>query len=224
VALTPSRNPSSFKDPREPGEAANQRLSSYFEGKAENKPAFSYSTGGGEAPASGGGAPAPSGPKAPASTGGSGFVNFGQYFGANASAVQAQAEKVAAGAKDFGALNVMQGPGGMGTGTQPPSAFDVMLGQGATSREAAKEGQQRFKQLSARFAEGVDTTMGGKAISQAQKATKDAAYAQWSADLPTQLRYNNTPEQLRAMFEDEWKAGTYKEKTPGMVSTPGSSL
>lgn len=151
MALTPSRNPSSFKDPRETGEAANQRLSSYFEGKAENKPAFSYSTGGGEAPASGGGAPASSGPKAPTSTGGSGFVNFGQYFGANAPAVQAQAEKAAAGAKDFGALNVMQGPGGMGTGTQPPSAFDVMLGQGTTSREAAKEGQQRFKQLSERL-------------------------------------------------------------------------
>jgi len=221
VALTPSRNPSSFKDPRETGEAANQRLSSYFEGNAENKPAFSYSTGGGEAPASGGGAPASSGPKAPTSTGGSGFVNFGQYFGANAPAVQAQAQKAAAGAKDFGALNVMQGPGGMGTGTQPPSAFDVMLGQGTTSKEAAKEGQQRFKQLRARFAEGVDTTMGGKAI---DKAQKEAAYTQWSADLPTQLRYNNTPEQLRAMFEDEWKAGTYKEKTPGMVSTPGSSL
>ena len=221
MALTPSPARSSFKDPRETGEAANQRLSSYFEGKAENKPAFSYSTGGGEAPASGGGAPASSGPKAPTSTGGSGFVNFGQYFGANAPAVQAQAEKAAAGAKDFGALNVMQGPGGMGTGTQPPSAFDVMLGQGTTSREAAKEGQQRFKQLRARFVEGVDTTMGGNAISQAQK---EAAYTQWSADLPTQLRYNNTPEQLRAMFEDEWKAGTYKEKTPGMVSTPGSSL
>jgi len=151
VALTPSPARSSFKDPRETGEAANQRLSSYFEGKAENKPAFSYSTGGGEAPASSGSAPAPAGPKAPTSTGGSGFVNFGQYFGANAPAVQAQAEKAAAGAKDFGALNVMQGPGGMGTGTQPPSAFDVMLGQGTTSREAAKEGQQRFKQLSERL-------------------------------------------------------------------------
>lgn len=151
MALTPSPARSSFKDPRETGEAANQRLSSYFEGKAENKPAFSYSTGGGEAPASNGTAPAPSGPKAPTSTGGSGFVNFGQYFGANAPAVQAQAEKAAAGAKDFGALNVMQGPGGMGTGTQPPSAFDVMLGQGTTSREAAKEGQQRFKQLSERL-------------------------------------------------------------------------
>ena len=104
MALTPSRNPSSFKDPRETGEAANQRLSSYFEGKAENKPAFSYSTGGGEAPASGGTAPAPapSGPKAPTATGGSGFVNFGQYFGANAPAVQAQAQRAVTSAQGAG--------------------------------------------------------------------------------------------------------------------------
>lgn len=205
---------------------ANGTMSSYFEKQQKGKTPdrrVGYSTApaeptGGPAPMGGGSAGGPSAPKA-AQGGGTGFVSFGQYFGGNAPAVQAQAQKQAVSAKGFEELNALQKPGGMQGG-----AFDTLLGGGETKREAAKQGQYRFQQLSSRFGEGVDTTMGGKAISQAQTKAKEDAYSQWTANLPTQLRYNNTPEELRAMFEDEWKAGTYTEKTPGMVSTPGSSL
>lgn len=205
---------------------ANGTLSNYFEKlKGDNAPTGGvspYSVGvgdaGGTSPTGGGSAGGSSAPSAPKSAagGGTGFVSFGQYFGANAPAIQAQAQKQAFGAKGFEELNALQKPGGM-----QGSAFDQLLGGGVTQREAAKQGQYRFQQLGQRLGEGVNTTMGGKAIEAKQK---EAAYADWTANLPTQLRYNNTPEQLRAMFEDEWKAGTYKEKTPGMVSTPGSSL
>jgi hypothetical protein len=169
-----------------------------------------------------GGGSSPSATSAPkgATGGGTGFVSFGQYFGGNAPAIQAQAQKQAVSAKGFEELNALQKPGGMQGG-----AFDTLLGGGETKREATKQGQYRFQQLSSRLGEGrPDVTMGGKAISQAQTKAKEDAYAQWTSDLPTQYRYNNTPEELRAMFEDEWKAKTYTEKTPGMVLTPGSSL
>jgi hypothetical protein len=162
-----------------------------------------------------GGGSSPSAPKA-AQGGGTGFVSFGQYFGGNAPAVQAQAQKAAVGAKDFGELNKLQSPGGMEGG-----AFDTMLGGGETKRQAAKQGQYRFQQLGARLGQGTDTPLQAQGIAARQK---EEAYGQWAANLPTQYRYNNTPEELRAMFEDEWKAKTYTEKTPGMVSTPGSSL
>ena len=209
---------------------ANGTLSSYFEKQKDKNapsggvaaysvPATMTESTGGPAPMGGGSAPsAPSAPKG-AAGGGTGFVSFGQYFGGNAPAVQAQAQKQAVSAKGFEELNALQKPGGMQGG-----AFDTLLGGGETKREAAKQGQYRFQQLGARLGEGVDMTMGGKAISQAQTKAKEDAYAQWTSNLPTQLRYNNTPEELRAMFEDEWKAGTYTAKTPGMVSTPASSL
>jgi hypothetical protein len=148
--------------------------------------------------------------------GGTGFVSFGQYFGGNAPAIQAQAQKQAVSAKGFEELNALQKPGGMQGG-----AFDTLLGGGETKREAAKQGQFRFQQLSSRLGEGVEKPFQAEGIAARQK---EDAYAQWTSDLPTQYRYNNTPEELRAMFEDEWKAKTYTEKTPGMVSTPGSSL
>ena len=200
---------------------ANGVMSSYFEkdqAKAAKKAGASvYSapaepTGG---PAPMGGGSSPSAPKA-AQGGGTGFVSFGQYFGGNAPAVQAQAQKAAVGAKDFGELNKLQSPGGMEGG-----AFDTMLGGGETKRQAAKQGQYRFQQLGARLGQGTDTPLQAQGIAARQK---EEAYGQWAANLPTQYRYNNTPEELRAMFEDEWKAKTYTEKTPGMVSTPGSSL
>lgn len=204
---------------------ADGAMSRYFEQdrvkRARQAGPTGYATVGGEAPVStNGGSPAPaapSGPKAPASTGGSGFVNFGQYFGANAPAVQAQAQKATVNAKDFGALNVMQGPGGMGQGAQPPSAFDAMLGQGTTSREAAKEGQNRFKQLSARFADGVDTTMGGKAISQAQQAQAQAQAQQAQA----------TQEQQARQARDERNAESfYRTQTlgQGLAAKPWNQL
>jgi hypothetical protein len=88
---------------------ANGVLSSYFEKeKAKGTKAGGVSpysapaepTGG---PAPMGGGSSPSAPKA-AQGGGTGFVSFGQYFGGNAPAVQAQAQKaVATGAIERGA-------------------------------------------------------------------------------------------------------------------------
>ena len=117
------------------------------------------------AASSGGGRAAPSASSAPKSAagGGTGFVSFGQYFGANAPAIQQQAQKQAVSAKGFEELNALQKPGGMEGG-----AFDQLLGGGVTQREAAKQGQYRFQQLGARLGE-VDTTMGGKSIDEAQR-------------------------------------------------------
>ena len=199
---------------------ANGTLSSYFE-KEKEKGTKAGGVSPYAAPAEPVGGPAPMGggaasaPKA-SPGGGTGFVSFGQYFGGNAPAVQAQAQKAAYGAKGFEELNALQKPGGVQGG-----AFDTMLGGGETKREAAKQGQYRFQQLSSRLGEGVEKPFQAEGIAARQK---EDAYGQWVSNLPTQLRYNNTPEELRAMFEEEWKAKTYTEKTPGMVSTPGSSL
>jgi hypothetical protein len=146
-------------------------------------------------------------------TGGSGFVGFSQYFGANAPSVQAQAQKAAVGAKDMGALNALQSAGSVAA-----SPFDAMLGQGATERAAAQAGQNRFKQLASRL--NTATPQEAQAISKAS----EASYNSWLNNLPTQYKYNNTPEQLRAMYEDDKRAGTAGQKTQGMVTTPGSSL
>jgi len=228
---------------------------------------------GGPAPMGGGSAGGPSAPKA-AQGGGTGFVSFGQYFGGNAPAVQAQAQKVVGAASapktstapaglgtfktasfgpqasagtmvarqkagssadpyaaqiaqtsaQFAALNPAAQSGDMGENV---GAFDQLLGGGETQR-AAKGEQQRLGTLRAAL-EGqqgqfrAEQSRVAQARQQAAKAKEDA-YAQWASDLPTQYRYNNTPEELRAMFEDEWKAGTYTKTTPGMVSTPSSSL
>jgi hypothetical protein len=201
---------------------ANGTMSSYFEKKKTAKDISGSAVSPYSAPVEPTGGPAPMGggsaPSAPKASpgGGTGFVSFGQYFGGNAPAVQAQAQKQAVSAKGFEELNALQKPGGMQGG-----AFDTLLGGGETKREAAKQGQYRFQQLSSRFGEGVEKPFQAERIAARQK---EDAYAQWTSDLPTQYRYNNTPEELRAMFEDEWKAKTYTEKTPGMVLTPGSSL
>lgn len=175
---------------------ANGTLSNYFEQdrvKAAKKAggASVYSApadAGGTSPTSGGSAGGPSAPSAPKSAagGGTGFVSFGQYFGANAPAIQQQAQKQAVGAKGFEELNALQKPGGM-----EGSAFDQLLGGGVTQREAAKHGQYRFQQLGQRLSEGVDTTMGGKAVTEAQTkqaeqtrlAQEQAAMAQQQQDL-----------------------------------------
>ena len=172
---------------------ANGTLSNYFEQdrvKAAKKAGGSsvYSAPAGDAAGTaptGGGPSAPSAPKGSAG-GGTGFVSFGQYFGANAPAIQQQAQKQAVSAKGFEELNALQKPGGM-----QGSAFDQLLGGGVTQREAAKQGQYRFQQLGARLNEGVDTTMGGKAVTEAQTkqaeqtrlAQEQAAMAQQQQDL-----------------------------------------
>lgn len=259
---------------------ANGTLSSYFEkqkkGNAPTGGVSAYSApveavGGGSI----GGPSAPSAPSAPKSAagGGTGFVSFGQYFGANAPAIQQQAQGIVGQATTPKAPNAPQGASGLGMarldrfGPAPTasqmiqrqaagpsakdpyaaqiaqtsaqfealnpaaqsgdmgenvSAFDQLLGGGVTQR-AAKAEQQRLGTLRAALEGQQGQWQQQQQAAQAAKA-KEAAYADWTANLPTQYRYNNTPEELRAMFEDEWKAGTYKEKTPGMVSTPGSSL
>lgn len=260
---------------------ADGAMSRYFEQDEKKKARpLGYSTAGGEAPApTNGGSPAPSapsGPKAPASTGGSGFVNFGQYFGANAPAVQATVQKNidqatstkavraplgAPGLSAFGTVQFGQTPsistiaqrqaagpsagagydqaiaqtqeqmaglqpytqpGSYGSGTAAPSAFDAMLGGGLQQREA----KTRFGQLEAKLGEqrAAKTEFDRQQAAAAKTKTKEDAYASWTSDLPTQYRYNYTPEELRQMFEEEYAAGTWTQKTPGMVSTPASEL
>lgn len=155
---------------------ANGTLSSYFE-KQKSKGATAggvspYSVGtvdvGGSAPSGGGPAGGPSAPKAaPAKSagGGTGFVSFGQYFGANAPAIQQQAEKQSVSAKGFEELNALQKPGGM-----EGSAFDQLLGGGVTQREAAKQGQYQFKQLGQRLADTqAQTPQETQALTEAQR-------------------------------------------------------
>lgn len=267
---------------------ANGVLSSYFEtdrAKAAKKAvggvsAYSAPADTGGAPAGGGGGAAPSAPAAApkgSAAGGTGFVSFGQYFGANAPAIQAQAQKtveqakgsaapsgvgqfqfvgarpsltrqsvgsmvqqlaqpkqtdpfarqIAQAEKQSAGLEQAARYGDMGEGT---SAFDQLLGGGVTQR-AAKQEQQRLGTLraalegeQAQYQKEQAAQAEAQKQSQAQAQAKQSAYAEWKANLPTQYRYNNTEAELQAMFEDEWTAGTYKEKTPGMVSTPASAL
>ena len=194
---------------------ANGTLSNYFEQdrvKAAKKAGGSsvYSAPAGDAAGTaptGGGPSAPSAPSAPKGSagGGTGFVSFGQYFGANAPAIQAQAQKQAVGAKGFEELNALQKPGGM-----EGSAFDRMLGGGVTQREAAKQGQYRFQQLGARLGEGPDMTMGGKAIE--QSSAVQAANAKTQAlDKKAQEIYGNYGD---AALNRPWNELSEAEKAP----------
>ena len=191
---------------------ANGTLSSYFEKQQKGKTpeqSVGYSTApadsvGGPSPVGGGSAGAASAPKA-AQGGGTGFVSFGQYFGGNAPAVQAQAQKAAYGAKDMDALNALQAPGGMQGG-----AFDTLLGGGETKREAAKQGQYRFQQLSSRFGEGPDMTMGGKAIEQSSAAQAANAKTQ-ALDKKAQEIYGNYGD---AALNRPWNELSEAEKAP----------
>jgi hypothetical protein len=102
----------------------NGTLSSYFEQdrtKAAKKAGASVSpysapadSAGGPAPTGGGSAGGPSAPKA-AQGGGTGFVSFGQYFGGNAPAVQAQAQGVVNKNSEQKAPTIPQGASGLGT-------------------------------------------------------------------------------------------------------------
>lgn len=159
-----------WKDPRQSAQESASTLSSYFQDQEAKQPKTVSPYSAPAEPAngaasSGGGRAAPSASSAPKSAagGGTGFVSFGQYFGANAPAIQQQAQKQAVGAKGFGELNALQKPGGMEGG-----AFDQLLGGGVTQREAAKQGQYRFQQLGQRLGE-VDMTMGGKSIDEVQR-------------------------------------------------------
>jgi hypothetical protein len=157
---------------------ANGTLSNYFEKKTAKdisgravSPYSAPADVGGSAP-SGGGPSAPSAPSAPKGSagGGTGFVSFGQYFGANAPAVQQSAQQAVAKAAapqgqpkavmagqspyeaqiaqtsaQFASLNPAAQYGDMGENV---SAFDQLLGGGVTQR-AAKGEQQRLGTLRA---------------------------------------------------------------------------
>jgi hypothetical protein len=198
-----------FKDPRETAQESASTLSSYFQDKAAKQPktVSPYSAPAGDAAGTaptGGGPSTPSAPKGSAG-GGTGFVSFGQYFGANAPAIQQQAQKQAVSAKGFEELNALQKPGGM-----EGSAFDRMLGGGVTQREAAKQGQYRFQQLGARLGEGPDMTLGGKAIEQSSAAQAANAKTQ-ALDKKAQEIYGNYGD---AALNRPWNELSEAEKAP----------
>ena len=196
-----------FKDPRETAQESASTLSSYFQDKTAKQPKTVSPYSAPAEPAGGGSAGGPSAPSAPKGSagGGTGFVSFGQYFGANAPAIQAQAQKQAFGAKGLEELNALQKPGGM-----EGSAFDRMLGGGVTQREAAKQGQYRFQQLGARLNEGVDTTMDGKAIEQSSAAQAANAKTQ-ALDKKAQEIYGNYGD---AALNRPWNELSEAEKAP----------
>ena len=268
MAKNPYQRPG-FEDPRQSPQESAKVLSSYFQDKQAKSPSVGYGAGvdSGVAPAapsaaSAAPAAAPSSQKA----GGTGFVNFGTYFGANAPAIQAQAQKAAGGGggtlKAVGTAQGLpsQGQGGnvnfrpgtslsslgkgqssidqgiartqaqmgnlapamtgdMGKGT---SLFDQMLG-GATTQQAA---ESRFKALEQQLGQqqGEKRRVEAEAAQKAAAAAKESARKQWMENLPTQLRYNYTPEELQQMFEEEYASGAWTQTTPAMVSTPASEL
>ncbi len=132
---------------------ADGTLSRYFERDKEKGArqggTFGYSsapsgdTGGGAA--SSGSAPASSGPKAPTSTGGSGFVNFGQYFGANAPAVQQQAQQAVGQSSTTKAFKAPQGASGLGM--ERPERFGPMP-SASTMLQRQETGRSPSAQLS----------------------------------------------------------------------------
>jgi hypothetical protein len=251
---------------------ANGTLSSYFQ-KEKEKGTKAGGVSPYSAPAEPVGSPAPMGggassaPKA-SPGGGTGFVSFGQYFGGNAPAIQAQAQGVV---NKTAAPTIPQGAPGLGTfktasfGPRPSAAslvagqkagssadpyaaqiaqtsaqfaalnpaaqsgdmgenvgaFDQLLGGGETQR-AAKGEQQRLGTL--RAALGSEQNQRNADIAQEQRIAQQsqaeqAAYQQWLNDLPTQYRYNNTPAELLALYEQE-RGG----KVSGMLSTSNQDL
>jgi hypothetical protein len=172
---------------------ANGTLSSYFEKeKAKGTKAGGVSPysapvepTGGTAPMGGGSSP--SAPKA-APGGGTGFVSFGQYFGANAPAVQAQAQKAV---ETAGAPKAPTAPAGAtGLGMARPERFGPMASAGTmAARQKAGSSADPYAaqiaQTSAQFAalnpavqsgdmgEGVgafDQLLGGGETKRAAKA------------------------------------------------------
>ena len=143
---------------------ANGTLSSYFEkqkkGNAPTGGVSPYSVGAGDAggtsPTGGGSAGGPSAPSAPKSAagGGTGFVSFGQYFGANAPAIQQQAQGVVGKAAAPKAPNAPVGAMGLGMARPDrfgpaPTAGQLMLREAAGSTKSPYEAQ--IAQTSAQF-------------------------------------------------------------------------
>jgi hypothetical protein len=135
-------------------------MSSYFEKKKTAKDISGSAVSpysapaeptGGPASMGGGASSAPSAPKG-AAGGGTGFVSFGQYFGGNAPAVQAQAQGVV---NKTAAPTIPQGAPGLGTFKTAsfgprPSAASLVAGQKAGS--SADPYAAQIAQTSAQFA------------------------------------------------------------------------
>ena len=105
-------------------------------------------------PAPMGGGSAPSAPKA-SPGGGTGFVSFGQYFGGNAPAVQAQAQKTVGAASAPRAPTVPQGASGLGTfktaSFGPQASAGTLVARQKTGSSADPYAAQ-IAQTSAQFA------------------------------------------------------------------------
>lgn len=200
---------------------ANGTLSSYFE-KQKPKGATAggvspYSVGtadaGGSAP-SGGGPSAPSAPSAPKGSagGGTGFVSFGQYFGANAPAIQQQAQgvvqqkavsstdpyaaQIAQTSAQQAALNPAAQYGDMGENV---SAFDQLLGGGVTQR-AAKQEQQRLETSKTTIA--AEEARRQAQIAQAQRDARARAVAeQGRGPEAQQMREEERPDTRKQQSE-----------------------
>jgi len=185
------------------------------------------------ADSAGGSAGAASAPKA-APGGGTGFVSFGQYFGGNAPAVQAQAQKVvqpgsvqpqartggAAPKEDpyasqiaqtsarFAALNPAAQSGDMGENV---GAFDQLLGGGETQR-AAKGEQQRLGTLRAAL-EGEQATWqkAEERNRQAQEAATQRQTQTQALDKKAQEIYGNYGD---AALNRPWNELSEAEKAP----------
>jgi hypothetical protein len=140
---------------------ANDTLSNYFQKKMAKdisgqavSPYSAPADAGGSAP-SGGGPSAPSAPSAPKGSagGGTGFVSFGQYFGANAPAIQQQAQDVVGKAA---APTVPQGAPGLGTfktvSFGPMPTAGTMAQRQAAGPSAKDPYAAQIAQTSAQFA------------------------------------------------------------------------
>jgi hypothetical protein len=139
MAKNPYQRPG-FEDPRQSPQESAKVLSSYFQDKQAKSPSVGYGAGvdSGVAPAapsaaSAAPAAAPSSQKA----GGTGFVNFGTYFGANAPAIQAQAQKAAGGGggtlKAVGTAQGLPSQGQGGNVNFRPGTSLSSLGKGQSS-------------------------------------------------------------------------------------------
>jgi hypothetical protein len=146
MAGNPYQRPG-FEDPRQSPQESAKVLSSYFQDKQAKSPSMVYDAGAGAGASpsvlpttrSSGPAAAPaSSSTAPSSqkAGGTGFVNFGTYFGANAPAIQAQAQKAAGGGEALKAVGTAQGLPSQGQGGNVnfrPGTSLSSLGKGQSS-------------------------------------------------------------------------------------------
>ena len=189
MAGNPYQRPG-FKDPRQSPQESASALSSYFQDKAAKQPktVSPYSAPVGDAAGaapSGGGPSAPSAPSAPKGSagGGTGFVSFGQYFGANAPAIQQQAQQATTG-KTQEQLGVLQQPGGYAGG----SAFDQLLAGGVVQRDAAAQQVSLQKQQAAEREAALSGLAAQQEAAYRQQAQSRAEAQQMREEEPPESR------------------------------------